>query len=329
MDFFYDEKKFVVSETCSDNVYLEFGRAKTFNKLFGQETLPLIKHFKSQEKYILCSSAWLNKERTAFYLNAVAKPMYHGFVWPIDMVDTGDLVFKQKVGSENTYFSMWNYTKENYTGFEDNRIKLVIHNFLLNLQNFYDNGYVYRYWDERNIYIGDKTNEVIFQFNNNISKKDSIITLDKKDYYTELTDPYMYYHGGNYDFYSDMYSFQSILFKLLIGIYPFEGEDMIGCERNGTQTELNGWIMEYLRNVYFIFDDAISRNHIGIMGADIPRVRRWESLSPNLKTMFKNVFARSNILRENNNIVYYSPKEWLEELQKFDFSLKNLRGKYE
>ena len=81
--------------------------------------------------------------------------------------------------------------------------------------------------------------------------------------------------------------------------------------------------MEYLRNIYFVFDDGTSRNHIGIMVDDIPRVRRWESLTPNLKRMFKNVFARSNVLRETDNIVYYSPREWLEELQRFDFSLKN------
>ena len=226
MSLFYDEKKFIVSITCSDNVYLKSGRDKTFNNMFGKETLPIIKHFKSQEMYILCPYELLKKERTAFYLNAIAKPMYHGFVWPVDMVNTGDLVFKRKVGSENTYHSLWKYSKENFNGFEDKKIKLAILNFLLNLQNFYDNGYVYRYWDERNIYIGEKTNEVIFQFNNNISKKDIIITLNKTDYYTELTDPYMYYHGCNYDFYSDMYSFQSLLFKLLIGIYPFEGEDM-------------------------------------------------------------------------------------------------------
>ena len=322
MSLFYDAKKFLVSKTCSDNIYIDSGRAKTFNNMFGQETLPLVKHFKSEEKFLLCPTAWLDKKRTAFYLNAIEKPMYHGFVWPIDMVNADGLIFKQKIGNESTYHSLWSYTKDNFVGFEDKRVKTIIFNFLSNLQNFFDNGYVYRYWDERNIYFGDRSNEVIFQFNNHISRKNNTITLSKRDYYTELTDPYMYYHEGSYDFYSDVYSFQSLLFKLLIGIYPFEGEGMTGYERNGTQTELDGWIMEYLRNVYFIFDDESSRNHIGIMGVDVPRVKRWESLTPNLRRMFNDVFSRSNVLRENNDIIFYTPLQWIQELQKFDFELK-------
>lgn len=95
-----------------------------------------------------------------------------------------------------------------------------------------------------------------------------------------------------------MYSFQSLLFKLLIGIYPFEGEELTGYERNGTMTDLNGWIMEYLRNVYFIFDDESNRNHIGIMGADIPRVKRWESLTPNLKICLNKSFKIKCFKRE-------------------------------
>ena len=322
MNLIYDDKSFLLSAICSDNVYIESGHTRTFKKMFGQETMPLIRHIKCYDNYLLCPSTFLKKDRSSFYLNAISKPMLKGFVWPIDMLLSGDLVFNQKIGSENTYHNIWEYTKDNHNGFEDERIKFVILSFLQCLQNFYDNGYVYRYWDERNIFFGEKTNEVIFQFNNYISNKNNVIELKKDQYYTELTDPFIYYNECVYDFYSDMYSFQSLLFKLLIGIYPFEGEELTGYERNGTMTDLNGWIMEYLRNVYFIFDDESNRNHIGIMGADIPRVKRWESLTPNLKNMFKQVFSRSNVLRENDSIVYYSPKEWLNELEDFDYSLK-------
>lgn len=346
MSYFYDLNDFLISKTCSDNIYIKSGYSKTFKSMLGQEHLQQIEHIKSHEKYLLCPntlevrrkaptdyiekiellcpSSSTVKERKNFYLKAISKPMYKGFVWPIDMVKTGALVFKIRIGREHKYHNFWEYTKENYRGFEEERSQRLISNFLLNLQNFYDNGYVYRYWDERYIYFGDKTSEVIFQFNNKISNKDSIIVLNKKEYYTELVDPFMYYNGGKYDFYSDMYSFQSLLFKLLIGIYPFEGEDMTGYERNGTQTELDGWIMEYLRNVYFIFDDKSKRNHIGVMGADVPRIKRWESLTPNLRKMFKDVFDRSNVLRESENIVFYTPQQWYQELQNFDFKLKEV-----
>lgn len=323
MSFFYDLSKFTTSVVCSDNIYCKLGRAKTFYNMLNEKSLPTIQHYKSKETYLVCPSTCLVKNREAFYLNIIGRPMNKGFVWPIDMLSNGDLVFKQRIGSDNEFSDLWELTKDNYSGFENQRVKPLLINLLNNLQNLFDNGYIYRLWDEKNICYGKKTNEVIFQFHNFLANKNNNSCISKEDYYTELTDPYYIKNGFEYDFYSDMYSFQSLLFRLLIGVYPFEGERMTGRgNRTGSKSEYNGWIMEYLRNVYFVFDNDYTKNHLTEMGYDIPRIKRWESLSPKLKKMFMDVFSRSNVLRENDSVVYYTPNQWLEEIQKFDFSIK-------
>ena len=325
MSYFYQGSDVLYSAACSDNVYLKIGQRLSFQKMQGQDYLIEVLHLKSRERYLCCSFRSLSAPRESFYLNAVSKPMQKGFIWPIDVAVSNNekyLVFRQTFSVDRSFTNMLMYTRGEYQGFQDPNAQQIIFTYLNSLQNLYDNGYVYRLWDERNIFIGQQSNELIFQFNDAMSLKTNPMHLEQNEYYTELTDPYICNNDKNYDFYSDMYSYQSLLFKLLIGIYPFEGERLVGYERNGTETELSGWILEYMRNIYFIFDDDDSRNQIGVMGQDIPRVKRWESLPPTIQAMFRLVFDRSNVLRESGKIQYFEPRQWYEELRKFNFQIK-------
>lgn len=326
MSYFINSNEILFSRICCDNIYRIVGNYPSFEMMMGEKLLLEVEHIKSKEKFLCFQCGRLQKQRNAFVLNAISVPMLKSFVWPCDFVSLGKndyWLFKKRIGhKDNKFENLLNVMRyKTFDGFETPRIREIVFNYLNALDNLFLNGYIYRYWDERLIFVGEEYNEIVFQFHTYLSKKNVSMHLKEEEYYSELTDPYAYYNGNAYDFFSDMYSYQTVLFKLLVGIYPFEGKNLLYKKNDDSKSGHQGWVMHYLRNVYFVFDEDDRRNRIGVMGEDIPRVKRWEALPLNLQNMFRNVFKRSNVLRENERIVFYSPQEWIRELQKFDFNL--------
>ena len=327
MSYYLNNSEILFSRICSDNIYRVAGNSPSFETMMGEKLLMEVEHIKSKEKFLCYPCGHQQRKRTAFVLNAIATPMLKAFVWPSDLVSLGNndyWLFKKKIGhKDNKFENLMQITRgKSFDGFETPRIKDIVFNYLNALDNLFKNGYIYRYWDERMIFVGVEKNEIVFQFHTYLSKKNNQMHLKEEEYYSELTDPFAFYHGNNYDFYSDMYSYQTVFFKLLVGMYPFEGKNLLYKKNDDSISGHQGWVMHYMRNVYFVFDEDDRRNRIGVMGEDIPRVKRWEALPQNIQNMFRNVFKRSNVLRENETIICYSPQEWIRELQKFDFKLK-------
>lgn len=125
----------------------------------------------------------------------------------------------------------------------------------------------------------------------------------------DYTDTYCYLMNGKQDVISNYFSMAVILFRLLVGLLPYQGRLLEGV-RNVTKQEHSEWIALYHRNPVFIFDENDDVNRISSTTAypDV-YIKRWEGLPPTLRGLFSAVFARANVLRKTAP-VYFPPQEW-------------------
>ena len=138
----------------------------------------------------------------------------------------------------------------------------------------------------------------------------------------EYTDPYAFSHDKVYDRRSEMFAMVSLMFRLLIGRCPYEGAEMDAFVKD---TNYEVWISEYLSRPYFMFDKNDTRNMIGHLGAmEKICIKRWNSLTPRLREMFRRTLSEENVMRLNIEPVIYSPVEWRSALEEFDWTIKNV-----
>ena len=224
--------------------------------------------------------------------------------------------------------------EENFLGLEQKHIKKLTSNFLLACNSLYKHSFLFHIWNERSIYVNKKDYSLLIAFSDFTSKGfDKKEHLNNNEYMSENIDPYAFTGECLYDYYSEMYSIASILFKLLIGRYPYEGSLMDGipkCSDSGCinswdidkDNDFKYWVNQYVSHPIFIFDNCDDRNAIGRLAHEKICLQRWDSLTERVKNMFCSVFSEGNVLRTNNNLISYSPMEWFEEIQKFEFKLK-------
>lgn len=108
---------------------------------------------------------------------------------------------------------------------------------------------------------------------------------------------------------SNYFSMTVILFRLLVGLLPYQGRLLEGVH-NITKQEHSEWIKKYHQNPFFIFDEKEDVNRISSTTAYSEQYeKRWERLSPTARAMFAEVFDSDNALRKTGP-VFYTPREW-------------------
>lgn len=332
----------------SDNVYISvfsgyniYECLNNISRTFEGKEAINVKHLVNGEEYYLIKSSYMyTKAMIEEFYKVVKRPIKKNMIWPIDLAvnnDTFYLVYPVKFYSKLTNMDMFN-NEESFFGFEKAHGKMIIERVLNLFIDILNHKYLYHIWSERVFYINDKKDDIIVVFSDLLSCGiDSITYLDKGKYICECYDPYLNKTGKPADYYSELFAMNSLLFKLLIGIYPFEGKKLDGIPKYEESIEINKdsgyrdlihdedyifWINKYLDNPIFIFDAEDKRNCIGRLDEEKDYLKRWNSLSDNTKKMFQETFSYSNVMREKENIVANTPQMWKDALKDFDYKIK-------
>ena len=300
------------------NLYLDSGKR---TKTISCEEAINVTHINSGEEYYLVK---LNSSKSNLslndWINVILNPACKNFFWPIDIVEADDnyLVFPCKFISDVTSLNEL-ANKEDFLGLEKSIIKPIISNLLQAFISLYSHSYLYHIWDDKKIFISRDGTDLLISFCDALSlvDKEEKVVIGKDLFYSEYTDPYIFSKDCSYDYNSEMYALAAIIFHLLIGRFPYEGGLLDSVPKDS-----ENWMNSYIDTPVFIFDKHDNRNAIGDFSNEKIFLRRWNSLTDEMKNMFCNLFTESNIMRKRE-IAVYSPIEWLDAVSKFDFKLKN------
>lgn len=326
---FVNEDSIYMSMISSYNLYIDAG--EFINTISCNDAL-LVKHINSGEQYycVKIKNLGFNYALTVWQ-KIILKPAGKNFFWPVDIInmvndnaseDVFCLVFPCKYFPEVNALSELS-KQNNYLGLEHSHIKSIVIELLKAFKSLHGCSYLYNIWDENNLFVSKNDDSLLIPFSEamtvNADKKATKIGSDY--YFTAYTDPYAYDNKYKYDLKSELYGLAAMLFRLLIGKYPYEGSLMDGIPK-ATPSEMLYWKKEYISHPIFIFDENDRRNSIGDFEHERIYLRRWNSLSIELKNMFTDVFNESNILRKKDNVVSFMSQDWEKELLEFDFKLK-------
>lgn len=288
----------------------------------SQTDADLIQHIKSGEEfYLVNASTELINQKTSTLYRMMAFPADKSFFWPVDLVEITkernelSLVFPCRY--ETKRIALSELSKNNdFLGVEKKYIKQITLNIINAFESLYKNEYLYYIWDDNIIYVNEKDYSILLPFSDKISYGlDSKRTLLLSEYHTEFIDPYVFKHKTSYDFHSEMYVLSSLLFRLLIGRFPFEGSLMDGITKD-TDFEFQQWVQKYTSQPVFIFDKNDKRNALGTFSDEEIFINRWKMLTDEIRSMFMTFFEESNIMRKNDRIVSYLPNEWRVAINK-------------
>lgn len=112
-----------------------------------------------------------------------------------------------------------------------------------------------------------------------------------------------------------------MIFRLMIGIYPFEGPGLSGYDYNAQSADNLSWINYYLQNPVFVFSSMNKSNSIEMFNKNEIHRRRWNSIGDELRKMFSDLFE--DAMRNEDSTNYYSAECWYRALQQaFDADLE-------
>jgi hypothetical protein len=250
--------------------------------------------------------------------NPVKIPNY---LWPDDIVDLSGNALKQKYallfpfrddlgGYVTIRDSLSNRTMSPDINIE---ASITLAKNLINAWCEFDSSrYLYHEFSFNNMFC-NMDNEVMFDF--------SFSTQEYKDLsdgarvamtkiHPDYTDVYYYQRKAFVvDVISNYFSMALILFRLLIGLLPYQGRLLEGFH-NITKQDHAEWIKQYHKNPIFIFDEKEDVNRISSTTANPERyTERWEQLTPSMRKMFSAVFRTDNALRTIPP-VFYTPHDW-------------------
>lgn len=326
---FINNDKVYMSMISSYNLYIDTGE---FINTISCSNALLVKHINSGEQYYCVKIKNLGFNYSLdTWQRLILKPAAKSFFWPVDIInvandDTSEgvfcLVYPCKYSHEVKALSELS-KQNNYLGLEQSHIKSIAMELIKAFKSLHSCSYLYNIWDENNIFVNENNDLLLIPFSEvmTINTDEEATKIGSDYYFTAYTDPYAYNNEYKYDLKSELYSLATMLFRLLIGKYPYEGSLMDGIPKT-TTLEMLYWKKEYISHPIFIFDDNDTRNSIGDFEHERIYLQRWNSLSSELKNMFFNVFIESNILRKKETVVSYMSQDWEKELLKYDFQLK-------
>lgn len=295
-----------------------------------QKIRSVVLHVKREDEfYIIPFPDDLREIHLADWVELIRKPVdLKHYIWPVDIIALPDsananryaLVFPMRSQPEYGHLSDL-LADDKQLGWDRPWVKRFIENLLEAWRRFDNSRYAYHEFSADNMFYQKDSFDVMFDFSFSTHKTESLfdaITVNRKRITPDFADSFYYTdeRQNRMDLASDYYSMAVILFKLMIGLLPYQGS-VIEHEPNINELEHKNWLRVYHRNPYFIFDVADSTNHIGGetgFAKDDIFVERWESLSQPVRNMFQNVFRTANVLRAADELAFYSPQQWTEAL---------------
>lgn len=318
---FIDTDKVYISFLSSYNLYIDSG--KWFETVSKNQAIHVTHINSGDECYLVKLDIASFQTEHRRWSDIILKPANSSFFWPIDIVcaDSYYLVFpsttKPSVVSLKTAVD-----NSGFSGLESKHVKTIIFNVLEAFDSLHSHEYQYYTWSNDRIFVNERDYSLLIAFSDIVTKGfDAKVKISKRKYLSEYTDPYSYTNEDSYDCYSEMYALASIIFKLLIGRYPYEGSLMDGVPKE-SDNEYQFWLERYVSHPIFIFDKEDKRNSIGDFGHEIIFLKRWESLTDKMREMFCSIFSEKNIMRTNGSHISYTPDEWIDEIKRLDFKLK-------
>lgn len=321
--FYIDENQCFISLISTYNLYRYTGDVL---QTLSQHNAIVVEHLKSSENFYLVEFQKEIFETTVDEIKElVLRPAGKEFFWPVDVVERGThtyWVFPYKEVNASESLIKNEMKNGDFFGLEKEHIKTLVINFINAFKTLYDNEYLYHVWKDTSLFVDMSTFNLLLPFTEYVSVgRYKPKTIEKDEYYSEYSDPYALTHERKYDYYSEMFALASLLFRLLIGRFPYEGCLMDGIPKE-TTSEYAYWLDEYFSHPIFIFDKSDIRNKIGEFGHEKIYLQRWLSLSDNLRNMFSGCLSEANTMRKNFDLITYTPQQWLDEILNFEFKLK-------
>lgn len=335
---FIDSENVYISLISSYNTYMDLDK---YSQTVNNKKAIHVLHINSNEEYYLVETDRNINTSSIEEISAILmRPLNKSVFWPIDFVIKNNkyfLVYPLKFVPPVTNLEIF-ANDENLLGFEHEHMKKLINNLVDLFENMYNHGYLYHQWNEQAIYVNQKDFSILAEFSDLITLGlESTIEMSVDTYPSDCFDPYVNKTGQPSDYYSEMYAINCLIFKLLIGKYPYEGKlldgipkysdndlnvDKTGCRVLTEDKDYAYWLNTYLKNTVFLFDENDTRNSIGGFSHEKIYLQRWESLTENMKKMLRNFFSFSNVQRDNGEVFVITPLMWKEALENFDYKLK-------
>lgn len=280
---------------------------------------------------VYCNSV-TNKE---IWKNYIENPPGQKFlIWPIDVVNIKKnnslkndsnigLVFRQEAFPKLETLKSLVYDPSKL-GLENEAVKKILINLLLNLMHLEDAGYIYNSFDLEKIYYDPHTFDVYIKFALSTTKKIDDTSINNimlhNDISIDFLPPWNKNGASEEKVNPDQHKFSiaALLFKMIIGRMPYQGRmfdgygDIFDYKRD-TDKMLHRKAMElYLELNTFIFDNNDDSNKIGTFTNETKQVLRWDSLNEKLKNMFYNTFVIPSGAKENKHL--YSLQDWYQAI---------------
>lgn len=323
-----NELSFLYSCCSGYNFYLPVNRRSY--EAFGKKKT-IIKHIKTEKEFYITElpDDLNNNFMLQSWVDLIRRPVkLKHYIWPVDLIKIPKqdetikyaLVFPLRELSAYESISKL-LSDDKQAGWTKDWVRKIISQLLIAWCHFDRSKYAYHEFSIENMFFEKDNFNVMFDFSFSTHKADGLFSakfVNKKRITPDYADSYYYNHGrqSQMDLASDYYSIAVILFKLLIGILPYQGRVM-EHEPNSNAHEHDNWIHVYHNNPYFVFDEQDQTNHIGGdsgFARDQMFVDRWNELPVHVRNMFHNIFQAANVLRVADQLLFYSPQEWKDAL---------------
>ena len=276
------------------------------------------------------------------------------FLWPVDLVELPEnnrlaWVFKERPMPKRRPIKDLLYLPPSRLGWKNERVMRTVRSLLTAFGELHAGGYVYHAFDIRTIYVEDKTDEVVVDFSHamarHLFRADHRDIVYKDDVLIEYQPPWADYLEKPIavsSLYDDYYSIAAMLFKLMVGLLPYQGKST-GGYYNRLRNPLNDDSVYYeqmMRQYFlrdapdsagsrgkeraipvFVFDPDDDSNAIGEFSEDELLTERWEELPGEIREMFLKTFSKDNSRLAPERRTLYSAGEWLSALQRANLIL--------
>lgn len=208
--------------------------------------------------------------------------------------------------------------------------KLIISiafSLLREIQKLNDNGYIYADIDLSRFFVtGDVS--IVLDFSNQMytidevnSSEHEVFIEEPGEYSLEFADP-AFLNGDvkMIGLRSQNFSITCMLFKLLFGVYPYEGV-LFDYLDDSTRMSRYNKHQQILSEAIFIFDDNDNRNHLGNTKYNDFCTNLWNECPVEIKEMFGKTLNTKNAKRQNNAREYYCPTilDWIAVFAKYNW----------
>lgn len=309
------------------------------NTLLSERTLQ-IQNIQTQQNYMAMRintplNALTNDFFQAKWRISIENPNYQHFVWPVDLVMLNSpkpmccLVFNIVPSTSFHSLSELSLLNPHALGYENELARKIVLG-LVEAQTFIEEKkYLFFGMDDDTIMVRDGGDELLILTHEFLLPDNQLeIYFTENEYFSEVLDPYHYHtaesiaNGRNiykFDALSEYFAFTSLLFRLLIGIYPFEGPYMAEFEYNPSSADNINWINRYLQNPVFVFDTHDTSNSLSMLNKYQVHCERWSKLGNTLQTMFLDTFGSDGVIRRLGKQERYTAKQWQHALEELFF----------